>query len=185
MLGSTTKKTSVILSVLVLVACAGIYGMYFMISKAGHKVAAYELQQQKLISELEVDRSLKLFLSTSGSDIDKLSSRIIPREGTVSFLEMIEKNARDIGLVASVESVNVGEAPTLPADFEILKLKISTEGSWGDTYRFLSLLETLPYKITINTVEVRQRGEGGPSETSSNNSALWIGEFSFNVIKYK
>ncbi len=185
MLGSSTKKILIFLAVFIAIACSGVYGMYYIISKAGYKVAGYELQQQKLISELEADRSLKKFLTTSGPDIEKLSSRIVSRDGTVAFLEMIEKTARDTGLVINTKSVNVTAVPTHIEEFETLNLVLSTEGTWNNTYRFLSILETLPYKVIISGVEVRQLGEDVPSEGISVGTTPWSGSFTFNVIKYK
>ncbi|MBA3550846.1 hypothetical protein H0W32_01395 [Patescibacteria group bacterium] len=185
MLGSSTKKILIFLAVFITIACSGIYGMYYIISKAGHKVAGYELQQQKLISELEADRSLKQFLATSGPDIEKLSSRIVSRDGTVAFLEMIEKIARDTGLIIDTESVNVAASPINIEEFETLNLVLSTRGTWSNTYRFLSILETLPYKVTITGAEINQLEEGVLSEGISVSTTPWSGSFTFNVIKYK
>lgn len=181
---SSTKKIIITLCILLILSLGAIGVLYILIQRSSYKVSNYEIQQQKINEKIVQDKSLQSFLETSGPDIERLSSRIVPKEGTVEFIELIEKLGRDNNLSIEVESVKINEAPTQKEQVELLTLSLATKGSWNSTYRFLSLLETLPYKVIITSVGMTEQGSEGDPKAKSVQSG-WNGAFTFGVIKYK
>lgn len=183
MIGSTTKRICIILAVLILLALGAVYGLYMLIQHSTEKIVAHETEQQKLAAEVEADRSLRVYIATAGGDIDRLSSRIVAKDGTVAFIEMIEGLARGAGLKITVDAVNYTDS-TDKEHFENLNLNVATQGSWNATNKFLALLETLPYKVTITQTGLSEE-TGAAGAIPDMYSAQWNGAFSFSVIKYK
>jgi hypothetical protein len=101
------------------------------------------------------NRMLAALIDTNKSDIDRLMSRLVQKDGTVAFIDMVESHAKNSGVSVLVENVDVRKSATDVEGYQSLHLNVKTQGSWEGTYRFLSVLESLPYKITIESADIR------------------------------
>jgi Tfp pilus assembly protein PilO len=179
MLVTRTKKIVVILSIGIIVACVIVIGLYFMIQRTSQKLSKLETDIQNKNAQIKADESLRDLVEESGDDIDTLMKRIIPSNGTVNFIEIIESFARNNGITVAIDTVKEIELNPLSETYESLELIFSTEGSWRSTHHFIELIESLPYKVTINQLGITGTGE------SASSSARWSGAYNIEVLKYK
>ena len=69
---------------------------------------------------------------------------------------------------------------------ELFRISLKIEGSWGNAMRLLSLLETMPYKISFDGINLEKISRGLSSDSGKGQVAsYWNGVFSFNVLKIK
>jgi Tfp pilus assembly protein PilO len=179
MLVTRTRRIAIGLSLCILIACAVLYATYYLIEKTSQKVVAFETQAEEQRQKIEADESLKDFIKDTGDEIETLTKRIVASEGTVEFIETVESLAVGQGLSITFDTVKEDDPPINKEQFKILKLSFATVGSWKSTYHFIELIESLPYKVSIQNVGIT-KVEGMASSTSQ-----WNGAFTIGVLKYK
>jgi len=82
-------------------------------------------------------------------------SHFLPEADIALFIEEVEKLARLAGV-----SLEVGGADLKPGNVITFSLLLRSRGSFSSTFRFLGLLETLPYASSVDDV-VLEREEMG------------------------
>ena len=65
---------------------------------------------------------------------------------------------------------------------DLLKIRASTSGSWSNTYKFLSELESLSYKIAVDSLSLVSSKDG---DSGSPQGTFWRSVFEIRVLKYK
>ena len=106
--------------------------------------------------------------------LNEVSSYYVQPDGSVSFIEMIDDLGRKNNLDITINSVDI-DSTGADKTVELLKLKISTEGSWNNSFKFLTSLENLPFKISVDESSLKKnQGEKGD---------IWSGSFSFTALK--
>jgi len=181
----TTKR----LLVLLLVACAAAaggyaYGFEYLVARGAQitvlngKVATYTETNEEV-------NSLQTTLAKTEAGMNQVDGYFIPADGVVDFISSVENLATESGLSVSVDSVGAVDYGKDTAAFEEkLSLRISTEGSWAGTERFLSLVENLPYAVSVDgaSIEKVENLQSSPSVEPTN---AWKGEFEVSVPKLK
>ncbi len=110
-------------------------------------------------------------------DIDKVNGYFITKEDQISFIENVENLAKKNNLDIEIGNITVEKNTDLVKnDLEYLVLKINTVGSWDGNYRFLGLLETMPYHLFIKRMSISLK-----SDTEKN--AVLKGFFEVYVAK--
>ena len=122
------------------------------------------------------------------SDIVRIDSSVVSKEGEVDFIENLESIARENGLSIEIDSLVFEDKPGSSSGLiNVLKIKAKTKGSWYGSYVFLSRLEALPFKIKIDKFSLTNTGTeilvsdkkvGVPSGD-------WQSTFEIAVLKYK
>jgi Tfp pilus assembly protein PilO len=185
-LKTSSKKTLIFLIILSIVGIGVWYGLFSYIKRTAEAASAIENQYQEKITADARDKSLKELLRTIDLNNDSLSTRVIDRDGTVSFLEFIESTAKSVGLGITMNAVKIEEEPTDKNTYEYLKLSFTTQGSWQDTYTFLSIVESLPYKSKINKVLFSQTSITEPSKDQKTiQKSSWKADYDIAVLKFK
>ena len=139
-------------------------------------------QNQKYM--IEAERIIK----NSKSDITFVNNSIIATDGDVSFIEDLEALGRSEGLSVSIDSLIYEDDPSLASStVTTLKIKAKTSGSWSGNYRFLEEIESLPFKVKVNSFNLVSVSEiGGPDSKQPTPQTLgWQGTFEIQVLKYK
>ncbi len=173
MINSHTKKLCIILILLIIAASVGWYALHSLIQNKIQKNATYEEAHKKERADAQINSSLRELVSDSGKDIDTLNSRIIPYDGTVEFIEMLETLGTMSSTTLIIDQVTVKPTDVNPETFEMLELSFSTNGTWDATYQLLSMIETLPYKTSLSNVGL------------TNSELTWNGAFTLAILKYK
>jgi hypothetical protein len=122
-------------------------------------------------------------------EIKKVESSIVPASDVVSFIEKLERVAKDNGLVIKNDSITEeyeNNPKQVSSNISFLKIKSQTTGSWRGTYKFLSELEALPYKIKISSFAISNSGAVINSTNQSGGyGSAWSAVFEIRVLKYK
>jgi hypothetical protein len=173
----SAKRIVIILGGLVLVACLALYGLYTLIRLNIEKTVAFDNQYAERVAAEEEARALRASVEKIGPEMQRLNTRIVQRIEVVEFIEMIEKRARELGLGIEVESAQENKHES--DQYQYLRLTLRTQGSWKETYLFLSLLESLPYKISLNNIGLNAQSLLNTPEQ------VWIGTYTLDVVRYK
>ncbi len=185
MIKSSTKKITIILAICVVVTLTALYGFFWMIRSNMTKTVEFQNKiEEQLVAE-ETAKEFKASIEEIGPEIQRLTARIVEAEGYVEFIEMIESQARRLGISIEVVSATEGKHPN-PEQFSILKLMLRTQGSWKETYTFLGMLETLPYKVTLNSFTINSQPDfKTTSSTPMASGSVWTGTYNIDVVRFK
>lgn len=186
---ANTKKiliTCIVLNVLVFAAYGFLlWGIYAKANLASNLVAeaAQDVQKDEAL------RSIKASLNENAEFVSHIDSFFIPADGVVDFISSLEALGAESGVELSIDSVAV-ESESESASKEVLNLSLQTEGSWQNTFIFLSLLENLPYRIEFVSTTLRLFGAtesilfSGSSRTLASEE-VWQGNYEVSVHKLR
>ena len=113
---------------------------------------------------------------------------MVPNSGDVQFIENLESVARNSGLSIDIDSLLLENDPkATQTTITVLRIKVKTKGSWSNTYKFISELESLPYKIKINSVLLSKTSEDLASKDGKKitSKSQWSASIDIGVLKYK
>lgn len=170
---------------LAVLASAGIFGCYVFFTLIKSAVErAYTAEAAIVIQSAKKEQFqlIKSVLSEINPDIRSLSARLVDTEGTIAIIESVESLGRSIGMEAKINSVGVKGADPKSKDAknqttENLLLNFSVSGPWDKVYRFLKIVEHLPYKTSIQNVSLNR--------ISADKVSVWNGSFSISILKNK
>lgn len=182
------SKTVTILSICSALLLVTGLGYYFLLNQIYKIEGETEILKQEIQSfeaqnnELE---GLQKNLKTTFEERDKILSVFIPEEGIVDFLELIEGIANGENVSIETNSVSKKDSGSLSdANKEIVSLDLSVEGKWDNVIKFLSLLEVIPFKSSIEKAVIENILLAGSSATSTP-SSMWQADIIFNAVKAK
>ncbi len=184
-----TKTFFIILLIVALGGMGAWYVLYGKIVGEATIISQALAKQQESQSMQQQDQSLASFLSTASSTAATLLSRIVPANDSVSFISMIEALAKRVPVGLQVQNVSISSAATISAEaptanFDTLTLSLSAQGSWNQVYTFISMLETLPYKVRLNNIVLSQSVFSGPGSSAGQKpQSFWTGTLSLSVLK--
>lgn len=98
-------------------------------------------------------------------------------DDAVSFLDMIEKMAEDVGGKAEVVLVDI------PKDNSGLVVEMKATGRFEALYKYLTLLENSPYEIELISVDTKKLG-GETSFNGTGISSLWSATFRMKLLSF-
>lgn len=78
----------------------------------------------------------------------EIASYFLSKDGTVVFLNNLESLGEKVGVSVSINGLNLNKAT---GGFEVM---LQTKGNFSDSYRFLLLIENLPYFSTFNSFDM-------------------------------
>lgn len=184
---STAKKIIIILSILsvvVVVLCAYL----FMDIKRMDKTVSDRITG--IESELEKEKqlqSIRNLMNDTKSELGQIENFFIQPAGSVEFIELVESLAKIASIKMEIESVGIDIAKNkTSSSTESLRVSLKTEGSWVNNMHLLSLLESAPYKLTVDSINLQKVEDGNKSSVGKEkNSVYWTGNFIFRVLKIK
>ncbi len=167
------------LSIVYSVLCVGLYiYLYYSLVSYDESVVTDSSTVYSVESEKDSIQKIQRLVATTTPDRAYLDSLFVPSDGTANFIQNLENLADDAG-VSHTLSVNSTEDGTLNSsgrDYLVFSLGIS--GSWQSVYRFVSILENLPYKISISTIHLN-------ISDATKKPPLWSSNITFTVVKNK
>jgi len=171
------KKTKQILTLFLLVDIAItllVVLSYFAILKTNSEGAALKDQiinvRQKIAN---VEKEKNLFAEIE-KDARKVESFIVAKDGVVDFVERVEKLGENLNLKTETRSIATESA----AIQERLNVILSAEGSWQNVFRFIKLLELLPFNVSVKDV-------GLENVNAQDKKNLWVLNTTISVVKVK
>jgi hypothetical protein len=152
----TNHISLLILAITVTIFVASIYGyLYYKITISGQKIseAQYVIESAKLAKERE-----KSFLDRYTSTASKWASLqdfFVHSDKVVDFIEVIESLSSQSKSTVTISSIDADNLDNAAVGKEgLIRVKINAKGSWVSVMRALSLVEVLPYKMSINNVRL-------------------------------
>lgn len=164
--------TAIVLNILVVGLV--LYALQFMKEKSADvamlagQIQAYEQSGEKL-------KSIKHLVADTAGDREKMDSLFVSGDGIVGFIGKIESLGRHAGVSPELKSVDVTKDGG-----EALSLRFSTEGDWESTLYFLALVESVPMRIEVESVNLRyvERIVEGKATT------FWSGDFKISLLSF-
>ncbi|OHA17993.1 MAG: hypothetical protein A2664_01440 [Candidatus Taylorbacteria bacterium RIFCSPHIGHO2_01_FULL_46_22b] len=177
-------KSKFVVAVVLFVCASTAYGTLFF------GVGYLESMTDSLIKEAEDAGSSQTNVQKITALMDQLTDTrehidayVLTDDDVVEFIEGIEKLTARSGVDGQVNTVMTvlydGVDKSL---WEGLSVTIASSGSWAETYKFLSLLEQIPYKsalIRSSIKFVEQKDSKAPKSTE------WVSDFTLLVLKHK
>lgn len=154
--------TAIFLSVSAAVAASS--WIYYSSASASEKIISAKRDIAQIgRREANIKKLEDLTLSIAPEE-KKISGIFAQSDNLVLFIEKLETAASDAGVSLEIESAEFATSgKPAPLDEVLPRFKIKTEGGFGQCFRFLRLLETMPFQIEINdaSFSLRQGAEGG------------------------
>jgi len=131
-----------------------------------------ELKKEKQLS------SIKNLIKTTEKEQTNLNLCFVANDAVVDFIKSIETMSKNAGISMSIKSVGVSDTETIKEiPVETLIIEFMTEGSWVNTYNFLSAIENSTYEITIDQMSIDKISD------SVTGKKTWKSVFVIKVIK--
>jgi len=127
----------------------------------------------------EIDRKeanikkLEDLLASVSDEQEKVSDVFTSAGNLVLFIENLEEAARSSGVLLNIESAEIAKdgSQTLP------QFRLITEGGFGANFRYLELLERIPFQLEIGDLALALR----PSEQ---NQTMWQTRVTLTLLSF-
>lgn len=178
-----TKKKIIILSTLAFFLVASYCFLVTNILQKGREI--YSMSKE--IKDIQARRgellSMQKNLFSSGEMVIKLEDFVLKTGSEVEFIKKIE----DMSVLSNVKSeIKTAKITEISGNNSIIaenfKVGLEAIGSWSDVIYFLTLIENLPLKVTINNVSFNKFSDYGIKEQKI---PQWLLSIDFSVIKQK
>lgn len=156
---SSKKFTSIIIFyILVVIISAGLFWWFSgTIDSSFAKLGSIRARIQLLEEEREAVRELASLLESREQTVARIRKFLVHRDEPLEFIEMLENVAKATGNAAAL-------------DFDLEKSKkgdelafrVTIDGAHSDIFRYIRLMELLPYHIRIDEIAYQKlSGESG------------------------
>jgi Tfp pilus assembly protein PilO len=183
-----TKTTQYLIATIVIaLALVGVY-MYAVEQINGMTVQTKALKNEIAVKEVvskDVEK-LQRAVQVATEQKSKITSYIVAADGAVNFVGSIEKIADNFGLSYDTQNITEEKSGDLePIKKELLRIDFSAEGSWDKVMRFVKAIETLPYGMQIDKIDLDSRVNSSADGTSTASTRVWGAHIIFSVVKVK
>lgn len=119
---------------------------------------------------------------------DRLNLYFINKESTANFIEELESLADRIGVAFKLNELNVvkdTKQVLQPGQIRSssLRLGFRAEGNFSDVFKFVKVLERLPYQVSFGAVKIA-RSEDDTNNINRTKSPIWYTEVTMDLISY-
>lgn len=184
------KKLSpniIVLLVVFLLNCVAIFLYYYVFNDIHTKngnvaeiAGETEIQKEQNIE----NRALRSILLNTREDRERIDAHVLKDDDVVVFIETIENLGPQSGVAVITSSVNVddssGNASTTTG---YLKLKLNAQGTWENILHFVSLIENLPNKISVERFSSSISSVN--AEVKTKGPQTWQSAIELKVLKLK
>lgn len=153
--GKSTTHLFFFLAIAALVLITLYVMLFIMLRSKNHIVSdltndiEYEQSRESRVASL---RSLVQDISNEGQIV---STRLIAPGERVSFISKVESLGRISGAAVAIRSVVSEEAKIGNTELTNLKFNVLAEGSRSAVSRYIELIETMPYHVTIQSASLQ------------------------------
>jgi Tfp pilus assembly protein PilO len=174
---SQTTRWLIILAVLTLAVASGYFLLFAEIRNTNRNISRLAGEADIVAQQSTTLRTLQSIVEITREDRAGINTFFLTEQEIVDFLEVIEGLREDTGASINVRSIGEGETLTNTLTKE-LHLNVTAEGSWEAVYHFLALLESLPYRIKLQQVQLSD-------SSTTTDEPSWSGVFNFSVTQLK
>jgi len=176
---SILQKKSLILSIIFFIFSCFVF--LFLYKDINNKKEISQQTQEKWQAEAtrrKNARSLVNSIKVIESERTLLETHFVQGSDVVSFLNIIEKLATEVGVKAEVISVDITK------DSPSLIVEMKTLGSFETIYKLIMLLENSPYNLEFVLVNLQNQNKENISANKTNKAQLWMATFQIKVLSF-
>ncbi len=158
-------KIKLIISVLaaVFILLADAY-LFWLIGMVTVNIADIGTKIDTELRRSENSMAVKSLMEKTKTERAQLENNLIPHDGEVEFIELLESFGGQIGARTSIdgvsfEAVKISSTTPMIGDLEIIKVRLQVTGDWSQINSYLYLVENLPYRTTIDRLDTVLGGE--------------------------
>lgn len=154
---SRTHIAIILSAAFFLLAAAGFW--YLSFSLSAMEAYGREAREKIYLEERKFHQArsfVRLHAETAKARAEELSL-FVPEDDPASFIAEVERAAETAGVSHEVVNVDLKKAGETP--FGELSLSLRFSGSFADAYQFLSLVETLPYTVSVESASFDREKE--------------------------
>jgi len=178
------KRLFVIMSISTLIVFL-VYSFFFLHIRAKNRTLSVFINEVDLILQKETRlRSIQTLIKDIKLDMVQLDTYFV-RQDAVDFIETIEELAAFSGTELEITSVSIDDIKDTESTVgELLRLNLEAAGVWQDIFHLLTLIESLPFKVTVTQANLEhvftRQQEDEETPLSS-----WKGSFGVTAVKLK
>ncbi len=173
-----TQKILVLLFILDVAVAAMYAGLFLMIKKA-HRTSGDLLGELQVYITKEARlRGMKEIVRDTETDRLVLDRYFVSIQGIVDTIKLFESIGKQAGVFLEIKNVTV--VPNQDDELtEFIQLDLGAAGSWVAVYHFLSLVESVPYKVQLDKVHMRKL------QDTVTTSGQWNVSLILSIVKLK
>lgn len=160
----TTSRSLLPAALVCVVAAGGAYAfVYHLVASAHGEYDTIQSEFDALVREQNHHAEVRALADTLREPSDELSGYLLSSDDPIEFLALLEAIGLDAGAGLKVQSIEKedqtsvklgkGEKPPEPH----VKVVLSVSGSWSEVYHVITLLETMPYALSIEDITVQEQ----------------------------
>lgn len=174
------KHLTALISTIILLIGTGVVAELFYAKTLSLENELITLNQQTTDLGAQVERILSLRQNANSTDEStSLDTYFVDSKGALGFVKYVEDLAVSSGLISKVEVfVEQSDSELEKSGAEYLRTAVKTTGSLKNSRTFLSLIESLPYNVKIERVDLRRFGAITTKDE-------WTLTVDFSVVKKK
>jgi len=178
-----TKLKTVLIAVisLLVIGVAIIAAILFLISK--NEAVSSENQKLMYQEEERTNQAKKVvsLLERTQEAKELLVSQLVPDADIVQAINTIEKTAVRSGVSVEISSLVADDSTNQPVGtINKIKTRVDASGSWDNVLTFATLMESLPFKISITNVSLRQNKDQDKAK-----KPVWNISLQIEILKIK
>lgn len=175
-------KKLLLVSLSLLVVLVADYLLFANIRERTASVNAIVDQNNTLIGEESQTSSFKTLYEDSSADRASLDSFILAKSNQVAFVGSLGSLANTSGATLTISGLGTSQdlSPSDPASaagVQFLNASLKVQGTWTQVTHFLALIESLPYSLSVDTLELEK-------DTANAKASQWDGTFTIHVLTY-
>lgn len=178
MISSKTKKILIIVSIIAISVLLFDIFFIFSIYKKRDSVAK---PREDFLTEMTKESQLvliKKIIEETSAERTNLNLCFVNNDEVVDFIKSVELISKLAGVSIEMKSVGTENSEVIRGvNVETLVVEVVIEGSWDGTFKFLSLIENIPYNTTIDRVSINKSAE------ETNKDGSWKSGFTIKVTK--
>ena len=162
------RSLVIITSSIILVgfAIAGTWYLYQNVNRI--RTENFNIRQS--IASLEAEnnsiRDFQAIRTSRQADIERINKFFIEKERPLNFIEAMESLGRSTRIRMSLDAAGQ------PDKGNSFTFRILAEGERSNIFRLISLIEKMPYYITVNSFSLNQAANLGPAGSEIKNTVL-------------
>ena len=169
-----TLSGTILLTVLVF----GIYGyFFFLLNQTRQSVVSLTNEISSMESDEAESNQIQKQLSDTDAQHTILISYFVDVNNPIPFEEAIEGYGKETNTKVVFQQLQVGTGPNK------LNTSFAVEGTFANTYKFLTLLESAPYELSVNNLSFQSIGPVNLSTSTkiSPVANMWNTQISLSV----
>lgn len=169
---------------------AGVYAFIFIqIRQENVRIAELSNAILTQMARQDILQATKERVAETVAEREKLDHYFISKDSVVPFLNSLQSLGIENGLSVKLNMVDIEPSPVSEDTFEVVKISLEALGSWSDGYRFLSLIELMPLKVSVARADLQKNVGAEPSvnadKKSPSRSYPWRLTIDMAILKLK